>query len=132
MPTETLEIRMFDFDRDIETVKEWWSGHEAPVPLELIVPDDGLIVPGICAAWLYLPSNSNVGWIGWPVANPSASPREVHNGFQLLLEEMKLLAQKYDMRALTAATDISGLIKVFKRVGFRAKPEKMTSLWTGI
>ena len=97
--------------------------------METVLPMNGIIIPEVCAAWLYITCNSNVGWIGWMVADPKCPPRTIHKGFQIIFSELKAMARYHGIVAVTASTEVSGLVKVLERSGFEATPNKMTTLW---
>ena len=123
-----MEVVPVNLDYDLDTIHSWWEAHGTEVDLGKVLSDRGLIVPGVCAAWLYL-SDGPMAWIGWSVANPHASPREVHDGFELIFNEFKDEAAEAGNPVVGAFTATSGLIKVFERAGFVAGDRDMTSLF---
>lgn len=125
----TFIPRFYEPDLDLAIVKSWWAEHESPVDLESILPDDGVIIPNVCAAWLYLTSNSNIGWIAWMVGNPRAHARDVHDGLEIVIDELKAFARTMDVEMVTVTTEFSGIVKVLHRVGFESTPNKVTALW---
>lgn len=132
MSTEQQQHRFYVRDTDLEVVKRWWAAHDVPVDLDLVLPDDGIIIPDLCAAWIYFSSNSDFAWIAWMVGNPERSPREVFRGLQLVIEELKDYAKYCDAKAVTIFTEVSGLVKLFKKIGFQESPSKMTQLFSGL
>lgn len=126
-----MKTQPFNFDGDMADIESWWAEHEQPVALREILSNRGRIVPGVCAAWLYL-SDGPLAMIGWPVANPDASPREVHAGFELIFDEMLDEAKENGTKIVVAYTAKSGLIKMFKSAGFVVGDGATTSLFAGV
>ena len=87
-----MNIRLYE-PEDYEQVAKWWEGYKFGTPIpEAALPTDGLIIDGVCAAWVYLSSNSNLCRLGWPISNPEAPRRSVYKGLREIILRLHELA----------------------------------------
>ena len=122
-----MKTQAFNAEEHLAEVEQWWTDH---VGISHLMSKRGLVIPGVCAAWLYV--DAPIAWIGWPVANPNVSPFVVHEGLSTIIKELVEEAKKGGAQAVLAFTSVTGLQKVFRRVGFMLGEEPQTTMFMGV
>ena len=114
---------------DFSTVYGWAKSHGWAVFEEDVLPTDGIIIPGVCCAWVYLCSNGPFSRLAWPVSNPQASIREVYKGLTQVILELHALSKERGCPLMEAAFDSTGLGRVALNAGFQTGDISLTSYY---
>lgn len=108
-------------DKDFSVLREWWRGWGmTPVPRELL-PETGMIVPGVCAGFLYL-TNSALGLIETYISNPEASKRLRDEGLDELTHALISLAKDHGVTLLRCDSKNLSVIERAKKFQFEELP----------
>ena len=123
---------MRDYEtNDYDTIKGWWTEHTGGAPEEFMLSDDGIIIEGVAAAWLYL-GNSSMAMVGWPVINPEAGKLTAMKALETILRELARLAKAYGCRVVFAYTADTAWLKLMDRMGFRTGDQLVTNMVLGV
>jgi len=121
-----MEIRAFNYDTDYKEVSRWWiAGKFVPIT-EGCLPENGLIVPDLCAGWLYK-TDSCIGILEWLVGNPDALWDERGYAQDLVISSLKQLAKDFGMEALFTYCKHERLMKRYEDHGFKKTDENVTN-----
>jgi len=110
-------VRAFK-DSDYEEVSKWWNKQGWPsLPVELL-PDTGIVVEChgkmCCVGWLYT-SNSELAWLGWPVANPDAPAFSRGRAVLKMIETLESLAKELGYSALMTFSEVPAMMKAYEQ-----------------
>lgn len=113
-----MEIRAFNYDTDFKEVCRWWKYNNF-IPLNPgCLPENGLIVPGFCAGWLYK-TDSCIGILEWMVGNPDVPWEDRGYAQDLVIASLKELAKEFGMEALFTYSKHERLKKRYESHGFK-------------
>lgn len=114
---------------DFLMVSRWWFEWEEISLEPHHLPNDGFIVSvwkgkdliPAAAAFLFIPANSKVCQIGYPVSSPSEnlSPRERHAALKTAIDQCLQAAIKIGAKEVIALSDKSGISGVYEKLKFR-------------
>lgn len=95
-----MEIRKVKIEYDLYTLNKWFKGHGLPNHPENWFSDDGFIIPGIAAIFLYISQNSDRAYMDDMICNPEFSDIEVRTKALDMLaaaveKEAKYLGMRY-------------------------------------
>ena len=99
-----MDIRLFDKNKDYDTLCQWWDDWDQPVHLPEALSDTGIIISkegvDICMSFIYS-TDSYICWMEFLVMNKRTT-REQRKGvlrkmFETLLEKSKLMGFKIVM-----------------------------------
>lgn len=100
-----MVIRNFEFDKDYDTITDWWHKHGSYPPRpDHLDPTNGLIVEEdgqpLCAGWLFA-TNSRIAFFEFVVSNPEIRKQKRAESLNLLIQEIQKLAKYlgYDLIA---------------------------------
>lgn len=112
-----------------DTLCQWWRAHQwEPVPLSAL-PRTGLVIPGICAGFIYS-TDSDLGWIEWIVSNPESEKVERSKALDTLLEGLKEKAREMGKKVVFSSSNNAGLISRLERSGFQITDRDVThGIW---
>jgi hypothetical protein len=93
---------------DQHEVTQWYKAHKWPTIDFSALPPTGLIVPGVCAGWLYL-TDSPTAILEWVISNPKSTQRD--EGLNLLLKTLEGIARHKGYRNIFTGTKHSKLVR---------------------
>ena len=110
-----MKARLWNIDKDYETLVKWWKQWEfGQVPKECLPPDGIMVeVDGkpICAGGLYIGVGTKFAFMEWVIMEDFKSPRIVHKALNLCITRILDLAKSKGMRLVYTATTQKGLHK---------------------
>ena len=118
-------------DSDYETIKSWWELRGDKAPSNLVLSDDGLIIEGVAASWLYT-GNSTMALIGWPVVNPKVGCLTAMRALEQILREQAKFARVQGCLVVSAYTNAPALLKLMDKIGFRRGDDTVTNMILGV
>lgn len=128
-----MNIKVYDNDIHYPVVKGWWNSHGIPAMPAHILRATGYVSHDgdrdIAAAWLYMDYHCGVSWLNLFISNPEASPREIHQAHQDIVETFTNYAEKEGFVIMMAFYDRPSLVKVAKRSGFGTNHESVHEMY---
>lgn len=128
---EQYEIRPFDFDKDYETVCQWWGISKWPNIPKDHLPATGLICETsemkLCALWIYL-TQSKFAIMEWFVVNPLAPMKLRVSALSDTIEMAKNLAIGLGSETIFSSVSKHGLITLLEKKGFFKTDTGMTNM----
>lgn len=114
-----MQTRLWDLNRDYNTLVKWWSQHEfGTVPKECL-PPDGIIVENdgvpICAGGLYIGMGTQFAFMEWIVGDKTADKRQLHTALKMCIDAIMDLAQSKNMRLVFTVTAEQALQKRYTK-----------------
>ncbi len=108
-----------------EMLCQWAEKRHMAKPPLFLLPSTGRIVPGVAAAFLYK-TDSRVGFIENLISNPDANPGVSSEAIDLCVLAIAEEARRLGFEFLWGSTFIPGVVERAKRLGFVARPERLT------
>tara|TARA_Y100000022_G_scaffold197476_1_gene206085 strand:- start:578 stop:1042 length:465 start_codon:yes stop_codon:yes gene_type:complete len=103
-----MQDRLWDRDKDYDTLVSWWNDWEFGVVPKECLPPDGIIVEDhgrpICAAGLYIGVGTQFAFMEWVVTDKKADQRTVHKCLKLCIDSIMDLAKQKDIKLVYTAT----------------------------
>ena len=103
-----MQGRLWDRDKDYDTLVSWWNDWEFGVVPKECLPPDGIIVEDhgrpICAAGLYIGVGTQFAFMEWVVTDKKADQRTVHKCLKLCIDSIMDLAKQKDIKLVYTAT----------------------------
>jgi len=96
---------------------KWWEGHGVPIVDYRVLPPFGLLVPGVCAGWLYM-SDAPLSFFAWPVSNPDAHAKDILDGFEQMIDTMREHSKEQGKLIMVAYTGFPSLSRLLIKHGF--------------
>ena len=114
-----MQVRLWDRDRDYDTLVKWWTEWEfGAVPKECL-PPDGIMVEidgtPVCAGGLYIGEGTQFGFMEWIVTDKQAEQRDVHNCLKLCIDSIMGLAKDKGIKLVYTATKEQALHKRYQK-----------------
>lgn len=125
-----MKIKPYDDNKHSE-VMDWFVGHGWDAPPIDVLPEDGFVVEGVAAGWIYF-GEPKMAFIGWPVGNPKANRKEVYLGLELVLSTLGTLAKDRGAKLIWAWTSKPGLLKLYERLGYIVGDANSTNMVLGL
>lgn len=126
-----MNIVQYDAAEHYEVLSGWWQGHGQTPPPPEILPPTGALVPGICAAFLYV-ANAKVGFLDWYISNPKYSDKKRKNeALDYVSQALLKIAAKLELKRLTATTDMVRPVQRAMASGFTRKTVTLMEKYYG-
>jgi hypothetical protein len=114
-----MQVRLWDRDRDYDTLVKWWTEWEFGVVPKECLPPDGIIVEidgtPVCAGGLYIGEGTQFGFMEWIVTDKQAEQRDVHNCLKLCIDSIMGLAKDKGIKLVYTATKEQALHKRYQK-----------------
>jgi N-acetylglutamate synthase-like GNAT family acetyltransferase len=121
-----MNIRMFE-KTDYPQVSQWWTEHKWPSIDHEHLPENGYIVEGYCAGFIYK-TDSAFGLLEFVVANPKTDKDERAEALDLLLDTMIKKAKELKIKSLFTSLEHPKLIERYRKHGFMVSDTNMTNM----
>ena len=126
-----MNIRPYNFG-DYPEVSSWWKAHDWPVLDPKMLSEEGLVVEGLCAGWLYK-TNSCIALLEWVVGNPEADKMARSEALDLLITKAKKMAKDQGYTLLFTFTSHPALVtRMHEKHDFKITDTNMTNLVGGL
>lgn len=112
-----MSPRPFDRRCDLDALNGWYTARKMPIPVISLLPETGLIVPGVAAAFLLL-TDSSLALLHECVTNPSALSRDRHEALSAIYAELCTIAASKGYVHLMTWTADSGIVRRMAESGF--------------
>jgi len=114
-----MQDRLWDRDKDYDTLVKWWAEWEfGKVPKECL-PPAGIVVEcegkPICAGGLYVGEGTQFGFMEWIVTDKQADSRKVHSALKLCIDSIMKLAKDRELKLVYTATKEQALHKRYTK-----------------
>ena len=114
-----MQDRLWDRDKDYDTLVKWWADWEfGKVPKECL-PPDGIVVEQegepVCAAGLYIGVGTQFAFMEWIVTDKNAEQRLVHRCLKLCIDRIMELAKQKGMKLVYTSTKEQALHKRYQK-----------------
>ena len=111
---------------DWDTLKQWWDAWpEWPTPPKQFLPENGtggLMVEKdgnpIASGFVYLSSNSKMGFIDWIISNPSYRSDDRDEAIKILITDLEKIAKESGHICVFSFTQHEKLIEKHKQLGW--------------
>ncbi len=114
-----MQVRLWDRDRDYDTLVKWWTEWEFGVVPKECLPPDGIMVEidgtPVCAGGLYIGEGTQFGFMEWIVTDKQAEQRDVHNCLKLCIDSIMGLAKDKGIKLVYTATKEQALHKRYTK-----------------
>jgi hypothetical protein len=115
MKTEVKKIGLEEYNLTVAWGK---AKHSFPIMPQEIMPKIGFMsfvddVP-VFAAWMYLADDHLIGFIAYVIANPDTDNHQRMAGFEILMNEFELEAERNELKGLFTTTNTASLITRMK------------------
>ena len=114
-----MQVRLWDRDRDYDTLVKWWTEWEFGVVPKECLPPDGIMVEidgtPVCAGGLYIGEGTQFGFMEWIVTDKQAEQRDVHNCLKLCIDSIMVLAKDKGIKLVYTATKEQALHKRYTK-----------------
>jgi len=128
-----LFSKMYKFEEDYETIKNWAMRLGTAIPHNDCLPGVGTVIIDkdgnkYGCGFLYLDNETPVSVLEWMLVNPELSSRkkvEVIQSILSVLEECSRLEEKYIM---FSGSPSSGITKIYEKLGWNQTIKNVTHL----
>jgi len=114
-----MRARVWDRDKDYDTLKSWWQDWEFGVVPKECLPPDGIVVEAqgrpVCAAGLYKGEGTQFGFMEWIVTDKRANPRDIHVCLKKCIDSIMEMAKAKGMKLVYTATKEQSLHKRYTK-----------------
>ena len=115
-----MNIVQYSAVEHYEVLSAWWRGHGQTPPAHDLLPSSGVVVPGICAGFLY--AAEAAGFLDWFISNPQfREKRAKHEALDMVSEALLRLADQMNLKRVSAHTSSVPQTQRGLRYGFRRK-----------
>ena len=118
-------------DKDYEAIKSWWDAYYGVAPDPNVLSEDGLVIEGVAASWLYM-GNSALALIGWPVVEPNIGRRTAMIALEQIFREQVTVAKASGCLMISTYTAHPAILKLMAKIGFRKGDEGVTNMMIGV
>jgi len=128
-----MNVRLYEQGTDYPIVKNWWEENGMVAMPEHLLKATGYIShegdKDIAAAWLYMDYSVSVAWCNLFISNPEASPKQIHQAHQDIVECFQIFAESEGFSVMMAFYEKPSLVKVAKRSGFMVNHQSVTEMF---
>jgi len=114
-----MHVRLWDRDRDYDTLVEWWNEWEFGIVPKECLPPAGIMVENngeaVCAGGLYIGEGTQFGFMEWIVTNKQADQRLVHKALKECIDNIMALAKDRGIKLVYTATKEQALHKRYQK-----------------
>ena len=113
-------VRIWDRDKDYDTLVKWWTQWEFGVVPKDILPPDGIMVEDdgvpICAGGLYFETKkTKLGFMEWIVTNKDGLPKQTHKALKLCIDAIIQLGKDNGVKMIYTYTKEEALHKRYTK-----------------
>ena len=117
-------MRLIDLNTDYDTLCSWWKSYDwPPIPLEAL-PQQGLIIDGVCAGFIYQ-TDSSIALMEWIVGNKQSNAILREEKLTELVVGLKSMAKTLGFTTVFSAVKHPNLIKIYENNGLVATDSHM-------
>tara|TARA_R110000868_G_scaffold66014_12_gene197051 strand:+ start:6366 stop:6743 length:378 start_codon:yes stop_codon:yes gene_type:complete len=110
-----------------EEICGWWKAHDwTPVSLDAL-PCTGVIVPGVCAGFLYS-TDSSMCILEWIISNPKVDSGLRSEGLDIVIDELLKKAHSSGYKTVFTSVSHPKLLERYCDFGFKKADFNMTNL----
>lgn len=110
--------RVWDRERDYETLKSWWEGHGWPaLPVEDI-PDTGFIANETAFGCLYIDIHGRFAMMEWVVTDPNAPARQAVKSLNEVIGRLLYMCKEIGVTRVYSVLKHEKLEKLYQKHGF--------------
>jgi hypothetical protein len=109
---------------DYPVLCEWWEAYGWPPAPQDHLPKTGLIIPGICAGFLYR-TDSAFALLEFVVGNPKVKDKE--EALTLLISDLCHIAKQSGFKSVFTSLNHVKLMRVYTKVGFVSTDTNVTN-----
>jgi hypothetical protein len=113
-----ITVRAYDPRKDYETLTVWWDGHGVEHTPDNLLPAFGLVVPGVCAGFLYQ-TDSDLALIEGLISNPETSAQIRDEALDDLVTALCVQARTLGYQAISGFTQVPRVASRAQRHGFK-------------
>lgn len=113
-------------DKDYTTVCGWWLARGWPVAPKHCLSTTGLIVPEVCAGWIYK-SDSSIAWMEWIISNPNTESTKRAEALDVLIDALVAQAKDGGFKHIFSSISHPSLMARYEKHGFQATDKNMTN-----
>jgi hypothetical protein len=113
-----VRVEPYSHKEHREQVERWWRLHGVAPVEPGFLSDEGFIVPGIAAGWLYL-TNSKMALIENLTANPEVDEATRSEAIDRVVRRIVDEAQDFGAKVICGFTQIPAVIGRAERLGFQ-------------
>lgn len=119
---------------DWKDIRKWCKDWDFPEIKPLTVSKNGYIVEDwnnnkICACWLYLTSNSQIGWFGFPICNKQVEYDKRDAALDYILTKIKEVAAELGNPILLTTVERESLANRLERLGYEQGDKNVNQYW---
>ena len=86
----------------------------------------------IAAGWVHMDKNSPMCWMNWLVTNPGAKPKEKHDGFNTVIDNLIGLAEKSGYSFMAAFFYQKSIQRLAFKKGFMMNHDQVGEMFIGL
>ena len=114
-----MQDRLWDRDKDYDTLVKWWTQWEFGIVPKDMLPQDGVIVSvdnkPICAAGIYLYPKTALALMEWVVTDKDSNLRKRHKALKMCIDSIMNLAKKRGAKLVYTMTKEEALQKRYQK-----------------
>lgn len=119
-----MEVKPFELQKHYEEVQKWFSSWDWPmIPIDSI-PENGVIIEGVCAGFLYL-TDSNIAIFDFIVSNREVKDEYRDKCLDLLVDKAIERAKTLGRDTLLTYTNLKALEDRLTRHGYKVAERGM-------
>lgn len=112
-------------ENDYGEIYSWFNKRHITPPEKWALSNEGFIVRGVAAGFLYL-TNSSLGFIDMFVSNPDSSSADRKNAIDMIMARLLMVARNEEIRVLVCSTKFQGVEEIPLRHGFKKTGQHMS------
>lgn len=121
-------IDLFDWNTHGDEVQSWYKDHGLGDMQREAYPDDGYIIPGLAALWVFDAANAKVSWIAYQIINPKKVALGV-NALSRLTDFAEGVAKEGGSTVMFQSLGRTALERIADLKNYNAGDTGMTHYW---
>ena len=121
-----MEVRRYT-SSDYSSLETWWKDQNWSSVPEDHLPEYGLIVDGIAAAFLYR-TDSKFALLEFVIANPNSSKEERSEALDLIIDNLLFVAKELGFSTVFTSLEHPKLLERYEKHGFVATDKNVTNM----
>lgn len=121
--------------RDTKDIRQWCKDHNFELT-NICLPKNGYIVENrskkICCCWIYITSNSNIGWFAYPITNKNIDIKIRDKALDYMLSSISEEAKKLGNPLLLTTSGIEVVQKRLLKNGFMEADKNINQYIKGV
>lgn len=126
-----MEARRFNPETDYQDLCRWWDAYKIPHTPKESLPKVGVIVPGICADFIYQ-TDSDIIFLEGLISNPKVNREDKEKAFDLAMERIVAECKGLGYKHIVTLTEFPRVVEIARRLGFKVNSACMTLLGRSI